>query len=68
MIHLTALVESSSIGAGTRIWPFVHVLKGAVIGRDCKIGDHAFIEGGTALGDRVTVKNVPRQDLSDRLV
>lgn len=57
LFHPTALVESDSVGSGTRVWAFVHVMKGAVVGRDCKIGDHAFIESGAVLGDRVTVKN-----------
>lgn len=55
--HSTALVESDEVGAGTRIWAFAHVMKGAVVGQDCKIGDHAYIESGASLGDRVTVKN-----------
>jgi acetyltransferase-like isoleucine patch superfamily enzyme len=33
------------------------VLPGASVGRDCNIGDHAYVEGGARLGDRVTVKN-----------
>ena len=57
LIHPTALVESDQIGQGTRVWAFVHILDGAVVGDDCKIGDHTFIEGGAVLGDRVTVKN-----------
>lgn len=56
-IHPLALVESVDIGQGTRVWAFAHVMKGAVVGRDCKIGDHAFVESGAVLGDRVTVKN-----------
>ena len=55
--HPTALVESSSIGAGTRIWAFAHILKGARIGRDCNVGDHSFVEGGAVVGSRVTLKN-----------
>ncbi len=55
--HPTALVESESVGAGTRIWAFAHVLKGAKIGRDCNVGDHAFVEGGARVGNRVTLKN-----------
>lgn len=55
--HPTALVESDDVGRGTSIWAFAHVMEGAVVGRDCKIGDHAFIESGASLGDRVTVKN-----------
>ena len=54
--HPAALVESSSIGAGTRVWAFAHILPGAVIGRECNICDHTFIENDVVLGDRVTVK------------
>ncbi|MBI3769964.1 MAG: N-acetyltransferase [Deltaproteobacteria bacterium] len=32
-------------------------MKGARIGADCNVGDHAFIEAGAVIGDRVTVKN-----------
>jgi len=56
-VHGHALCESETIGAGTRIWAFAHVMKGAVVGRDCNIGDHAFIETGARIGDRVTIKN-----------
>ena len=55
--HPKALVESVSIGANTRIWAFAHVMKGARIGANCNIGDHAFIETGAILGNYVTVKN-----------
>lgn len=55
--HRLALCESDQIGEGTRIWAFAHVMPGAVVGRDCNIGDGAFIESGAVLGDRVTVKN-----------
>lgn len=55
--HPTALVESDEVGAGTSVWAFAHIMKGAVVGENCKIGDHAFIESGASLGDRVTVKN-----------
>jgi UDP-2-acetamido-3-amino-2,3-dideoxy-glucuronate N-acetyltransferase len=54
--HPQALVESSSIGEGTRVWAFAHVLPGAIIGRDCNICDHVFIENQVVVGDRVTVK------------
>jgi acetyltransferase-like isoleucine patch superfamily enzyme len=33
------------------------VLPGAVVGADCNICDHSYVEGGVRLGDRVTVKN-----------
>lgn len=56
-VHQTALCESESIGGGTRIWAFAHVMKGARIGRDCNLGDHVFVEDGAVIGDRVTIKN-----------
>jgi UDP-2-acetamido-3-amino-2,3-dideoxy-glucuronate N-acetyltransferase len=56
-IHAHALVETDRIGAGTRIWAFAHVMPGAVIGADCNICDHTYIEGGVVIGDRVTVKS-----------
>jgi UDP-2-acetamido-3-amino-2,3-dideoxy-glucuronate N-acetyltransferase len=54
--HPTALVESNQIGLRTRIWAFAHVLPGAVIGADCNICDHVFIENDVRIGDRVTIK------------
>src|SRR6476469_11025366 len=55
-IHPQAIVESSAVGAGTRVWAFAHVLPGAVIGGDCNICDGVFIENDVRVGDRVTVK------------
>jgi UDP-2-acetamido-3-amino-2,3-dideoxy-glucuronate N-acetyltransferase len=54
--HELAVVESSAIGPGTRIWAFAHVLPGAKIGSDCNICDHTFIENDVLIGDRVTIK------------
>jgi acetyltransferase-like isoleucine patch superfamily enzyme len=55
-IHPQAIVESSDIGAATRIWAFAHVLPGAKIGKNCNICDHTFIESDVIIGDNVTVK------------
>jgi UDP-2-acetamido-3-amino-2,3-dideoxy-glucuronate N-acetyltransferase len=56
-IHPQALIDTPEIGAGTRVWAFTHVLKGARIGRDCNIGEQCYIESGAIVGDRVTVKH-----------
>ncbi len=56
-IHARAFCESTDIGAGTRVWAFAHVMKGAKVGEDCNLCDHSFIESGAVLGNRVTVKN-----------
>jgi serine acetyltransferase len=55
--HSKALVETSQVGAGTRVWAFAHVMKGARVGKDCNIGDHCYVEGKCVIGDRVTIKN-----------
>lgn len=56
-VHPAAICESQRVGEGTRVWPFAHILDGAVIGRDCNIGEHAYVEGGAEIGDRVVLKN-----------
>jgi UDP-2-acetamido-3-amino-2,3-dideoxy-glucuronate N-acetyltransferase len=55
-LHPQALCESDTIGRGTRVWAFAHILPGAVVGTDCNVCDHVFIEGDVRVGDRVTVK------------
>ncbi len=55
-IHPRSLVETEHIGPGTRIWAFVHVLEGAVIGADCNICDFTYIDEDVVIGDRVTIK------------
>lgn len=54
--HPHALVETETIGARTRVWAFAHILPKAVIGEDCNICDHVFIENDVSIGNRVTVK------------
>ena len=55
-VHPSGICQSETVGSGSRVWAFAHVLPGAVIGRDANICDFVFIEGGVVLGDRVTVK------------
>jgi UDP-2-acetamido-3-amino-2,3-dideoxy-glucuronate N-acetyltransferase len=56
-IHQNAIVESTKIGKGTRVWAFAHVLPGATIGDDCNICDQTFIENDVIIGNRVTIKS-----------
>jgi acetyltransferase-like isoleucine patch superfamily enzyme len=55
-VHPSADVQSKQIGEGTRIWQFVVILPGAVIGRDVNVCSHCLIENQVVVGDRVTVK------------
>lgn len=56
-VHANAICDTDAIGDGTRVWAFSHVLAGAVIGRECNLGECVFVAGDVVLGDRVTVKN-----------
>jgi acetyltransferase-like isoleucine patch superfamily enzyme len=56
-IHPSAIVESTQIGDGTRIWAYTHVMRDVTIGADCNIGEHCFIESGATIGNQVTIKN-----------
>ncbi len=56
LIHPSSDVQSKQIGEGTRVWQYVVILPGAIIGRDCNICSHCFIENKVSVGDRVTVK------------
>lgn len=55
-LHPNAICESKHIGSDTRIWAFAHILPGAVIGKNCNICDHTFIENDVIIGDNVTIK------------
>jgi len=56
--HETACIDlPCTIGEGTRIWHFAHVMKGARIGRGCTIGQNVFVGPGAVIGDRVKVQN-----------
>lgn len=56
-VHPQALCESEQVGSNTRVWAFAHIMQGARVGEDCNICDHAFVETGASIGNRVTVKN-----------
>ncbi len=57
-IHESSIVEHPvSIGAGTKVWHFCHVLPGATIGRDCSLGQNCFVSGGAVVGNGVKIQN-----------
>jgi acetyltransferase-like isoleucine patch superfamily enzyme len=56
-IHPTADVKSENIGEGTTIWQYAVILPGALIGKNCNINCHTFIENDVIIGDSVTVKS-----------
>ncbi len=57
-IHPTAIIdEGATIGNGTFIWHFCHVMPGAVIGSNCLIGQNCFIDNNATIGNRVKIQN-----------
>ena len=57
-IHETAVIDKPcSIGSGTKIWHFSHVMKDAVLGNDCNLGQNVVISQGVTLGNNVKVQN-----------
>ena len=56
--HETAVIdEGASIGAGTKIWHFSHIMPGAVLGERCNIGQNVVVSPGVVLGANVKVQN-----------
>jgi len=54
----TAVIdEGCSIGNGTKIWHFSHIMKGAIIGNECNIGQNVVISPGVSIGNNVRIQN-----------
>ena len=57
MIHQLADVQTKNIGNNTQIWQYAVVLPNAIIGNNCNINCHVFIENDVQIGNNVTVKS-----------
>jgi UDP-2-acetamido-3-amino-2,3-dideoxy-glucuronate N-acetyltransferase len=56
--HETAIIDAgATIGAGTRVWHWVHVCGGARIGKDCSLGQNVFIGNRVVIGDNCKIQN-----------
>lgn len=56
--HPTAIIDAgAAIGTGTRIWHWVHVCGGAVIGAGCSLGQNVFVGNRVRIGDNVKIQN-----------
>ncbi len=56
--HPTAVIdEGCTIGKGTRIWHFSHIMPGCVIGENCNIGQNVVISPEVKLGRNVKIQN-----------
>ena len=56
--HETAIIDAnSSIGEGTKIWHFSHIMGNCKIGEGCNIGQNVVISPEVELGNNVKVQN-----------
>lgn len=56
--HPSAVIDDgSSIGKGTKIWHFSHVMSNCVIGDNCNLGQNVVVSPGVKLGNNVKVQN-----------
>lgn len=57
-VHETAIVDAGArIGRGTRVWHWVHVCGGAVIGENCTLGQNVFVGNRAVIGNNVKIQN-----------
>ena len=49
--------EGCSIGKGTKIWHFSHIMPNCIIGEDCNIGQNVVISPNVQLGRNVKIQN-----------
>ena len=56
-VHESSIIEEgASIGAGTKIWHFCHIMR-AQIGESCSFGQNVFIADDVVIGNNVKVQN-----------
>ncbi len=56
--HPTAVIDPGcTIGKGTRIWHFSHIMSDCVLGENCNIGQNVVVSPGVILGNNVKVQN-----------
>jgi UDP-2-acetamido-3-amino-2,3-dideoxy-glucuronate N-acetyltransferase len=56
--HPTAVIDDGcSIGKGTKIWHFAHIMPNCVIGNGCNLGQNVVVSPGVVLGNNVKVQN-----------
>ena len=56
--HPSAIIdEGATIGDGTKVWHFCHIMPGAVVGRACSFGQNCYVGNRVRLGDNVRVQN-----------
>lgn len=57
-VHPSSVVdEGATIGSGSKVWHFSHVMSGATIGERCVLGQNVYVGSRAVLGNGVKVQN-----------
>jgi UDP-2-acetamido-3-amino-2,3-dideoxy-glucuronate N-acetyltransferase len=57
-IHDTSFVDDNvTIGQGTKIWHFSHILQDCDIGKDCSLGQNVVVGPRVTIGNKVKIQN-----------
>lgn len=57
-VHDSSFVDDNvTIGAGTKIWHFSHIQRGAMIGNNCSLGQNVNIANNVRIGNGVRIQN-----------
>lgn len=57
-VHPTAIIDDgSTIGEGSKIWHFCHIMSSSIIGENCNLGQNVFVASGVTLGSNVKIQN-----------
>ena len=56
--HETAVIDKGcTIGDGTKIWHFCHIMPNSILGENCNVGQNCVISPEVILGNNVKVQN-----------
>lgn len=56
--HETAVIDQNcTVGKGTKIWHFSHIMSGCTIGDQCSIGQNVVVSPEVSIGNRVKIQN-----------
>ena len=66
-VHPSSVIEEgATVGEGTQIWFFCHVMPKAIIGKDCTVDQNCFIDNNAVVGNNV--KNSNNRSVHDGVV
>ncbi len=57
-VHPSSIVEQgATIGSGTKVWHFCHIMPNATIGANCVLGQNVYVGSAAIIGNGVHIQN-----------